>query len=69
MPVYLDRALPYHDRWLDPATAPPGPNREFDIEKYWWGYKMAALGFKTLCTLPGDALVGCAGRALVGKRS
>lgn len=69
MPVYLDRALPYHDRWLDPATAPPGPNREFDIEKYWWGYKMASLGFKTLCALLGGVLVAVRGMRLWGKRS
>lgn len=50
MPVFLDRAYPYHDRYANGPSIPGLMNREFDVQKHWWGYKMTELGFQVACT-------------------
>lgn len=50
MPVFLDRAYPYHDRYANGPSIPGLMNREFDVQKHWWGYKLTELGFQVACT-------------------
>jgi hypothetical protein len=46
--AYLDRMLPRRPAYVDEVHPSDTPNREFDVQKHWWGMRIVELGLKAL---------------------
>jgi hypothetical protein len=46
--AYLDRMLPRRPEYVDEVHPRDTPNREFDVQKHWWGMRIVELGLKAL---------------------
>jgi hypothetical protein len=56
LPVYLDRAFPGREAYARHPKLPDTPNREFDVQKHWWGWKISSMGYRVVY-LDSDAAV------------
>jgi hypothetical protein len=56
LPVFLDRAFPRRSAYVERVLPGDTHNREFDVQKHWWGWRMASLGFRVLY-MDSDAMV------------
>ena len=48
LPIYLDRVFPRHPAYIDSVKVGLSYNREFDVQKHWWGMRLVELGFRAM---------------------
>ena len=48
LPVYLDRAFPRRAEYQASVRLSGTLNREFDVQKHWWGWKLVSLGYRAV---------------------
>lgn len=47
-PIYLDRVFPRREEYIDAVKPGDTHNREFDVQKHWWGMRLVELGFRVI---------------------
>ena len=47
-PIYLDRVFPRREEYIDAVRPEDTYNREFDVQKHWWGMRLVELGFRVI---------------------
>lgn len=58
LPVFLDRAFPSREAYVRHPKLPQTPNREFDVQKHWWGWKIASMGYRVVYVDSDAAVMG-----------
>ena len=58
LPAYLDRAFPRRSDYVQHVKPHDTPNREFDVQKHWWGWKFTSMGYRVVYMDSDAAVVG-----------
>jgi hypothetical protein len=47
-PIFLDRVFPRREAYIDAVLPGDTYNREFDVQKHWWGMRLAELNYRVV---------------------
>ncbi len=47
-PIFLDRVFPRREAYIDAVLPGDTYNREFDVQKHWWGMRLAELKYRVV---------------------
>ena len=58
LPAYLDRAFPRRSAYVHSVLPNDTYNREFDVQKQWWGWRFSSLGYRVVYMDSDAAVLG-----------
>lgn len=58
LPAFLDRAFPRRSAYVHAVKPDDTYNREFDVQKQWWGWRFSSLGYRVIYMDSDAAVLG-----------